>query len=76
MIDYQKLKDKRYTPQKLYNRLIKIEQILPDLHLILEKIIRKADFEDDLITIHEDLFIAYFKSKYVIDYMHNLIRIK
>ncbi len=74
MIDQEKISDKKHTPQKLYNKLRKLEEYIPEIQLILEKIMIKAELSDDIKKIHEDLYISYQKIKYILDYSHKFMR--
>ncbi len=59
------LQDKKNSPQRLYNRLMRVEEYLPELRLIIDKIMREIDSTDDLKNIHLELYTAHSKCKYI-----------
>lgn len=70
------LSDKRYTPQKLYNKLIKAEEYVAELQLITDKIMIKVDSENDLKSVHAELYDAYYRVMCILKYLHNAMRSK
>lgn len=73
MIDITELNHKKHSPQKLYNRLIKLNDMLPEMQLILNKIIQKCDSTEDLGEVHEALYVAYIKCRYILSFQTRMM---
>ena len=76
IITQDRLIDKKYSPQRLYNRLKKLMDCIDDAQLCIDKIMIKADTADNLKFIHQELFVSYIKCKYIIDNAHRVLRCK
>jgi hypothetical protein len=70
------LHHKKNTPQKLYNKLKKLEDLLPDIQYKLQKIMVEADLSENLKDIHEELYKCHIGCCFILEYLQKEMRKK